>query len=55
MIRLFMAFIRYPLGPDWAARKLARAGHAKRRAFIRSTARQMRLEMGLPPDSRLAG
>lgn len=38
-----------------SARELALIGHAQRRAFVRSKAQQMRADMGLPPDRRLAG
>lgn len=36
------------------ARELARIGHEKRRKAIAEKARQMREQLGLPPDPRLA-
>lgn len=35
------------------ARELALIGHEKRRQSIRDKARQLREELGLPPDPRL--
>jgi hypothetical protein len=35
-------------------RELSRIGHAQARSFIRSKTREMREEMGLEPDARLA-
>lgn len=37
-----------------AARELALMGVQKRRATVRETARQIRAELGLPDDGRLA-
>ena len=59
MIRLLKAIILHPLGPEWnarhAAKQLSKLGHEQRRAHIRSTARQMRTELGLPPSKALGG
>jgi hypothetical protein len=37
-----------------SARELALHGHAKRRQSVKDVARQIRDELGLPPDRRLA-
>lgn len=43
------------MSPQDAARTLGRIGPDRDRARYRETARQMRAEMGLAPDPRLAG
>jgi hypothetical protein len=53
-MNLLKRIILFPIGPRRnPASELSRIGHEKRRAHVRSVARQMRSELGLPPVSVL--
>lgn len=49
-----MNFLSRILGKSNPARELSLIGHAQRRDKVKAVARQMRRELGLPDDPRLA-
>jgi hypothetical protein len=56
--RVLKAIILYPIGArqvSIAARHMSQARIRREREFVRSVARQIRAETGLPPDNRLRG